>query len=106
MAEQETDESIELVASAYTLTQLANLYKVTRPTMYAWIKPFMKELGKREGYFFTIEQVKLIIEKLGSPFKITEATTSAFISRKGGKFAKVHNVGKYMKTINSGYNFD
>ncbi|HEY6914610.1 MAG TPA: hypothetical protein VI413_08040 [Paludibacter sp.] len=51
----------------YTVLELARLYSVSDRTMKKWIKPFEKEIGEKIGYFYTIAQVKIIFEKLGTP---------------------------------------
>jgi hypothetical protein len=50
----------------YTVLELARLYGVGDRTMKKWIKPFDKEIGIKIGYFYTIAQVKIIFEKLGT----------------------------------------
>lgn len=51
----------------YTLQELANLYGVSKPTFRKWIKPFEKEIGKRNGHYYTIAQVRIIFDKLSLP---------------------------------------
>ncbi|MEO5978874.1 MAG: hypothetical protein ABIS36_10950 [Chryseolinea sp.] len=50
-----------------TLSDLARLYKVSRPTMRRWIKECGQEIGKRIGYFFNHHQVSVIIKRRGDP---------------------------------------
>lgn len=51
----------------YTLKELASLYSVSRLTFKRWLKPFEKDIGERNGYFFSIKQIKIILSKLGTP---------------------------------------
>ena len=51
----------------YTVLELARLYGVSDRTMKKWIKPFEAEIGIKIGYFYTIAQVKIIFERLGTP---------------------------------------
>lgn len=51
----------------HTILELAKLYGVSDRTMKKWLKPFEPEIGNKIGYFYTIAQVKIIFEKLGTP---------------------------------------
>jgi hypothetical protein len=52
---------------AYTLRELAMLYKVSKLTFRRWLKPFVEEIGERQGHFYSINQVKIITDRLGTP---------------------------------------
>lgn len=56
-----------LLIKPYTLKELAAIYGMSRKTMSRWLKPHKEAIGERIGYFFTIVQVKIILEKLGTP---------------------------------------
>jgi hypothetical protein len=49
---------------AYTATDLARMYNVLRKTFLKWVKPLEEAIGERIGRYYTIMQVKVIIEKL------------------------------------------
>jgi transposase len=51
----------------YSLKELAGIYKVSKNTFKKWLENFSDELGKRNGYYYSVLQVKLIFEKLGLP---------------------------------------
>jgi hypothetical protein len=51
----------------YTLKELAGLYCVSKLTFKRWLKPFEKDIGDRNGYFYSIQQIKTILAKLGTP---------------------------------------
>lgn len=51
----------------YTLKELAELYCVSKLTFKRWLKPFEKDIGERNGYFYSIKQIKTILSKLGAP---------------------------------------
>ena len=53
-----------------TVGELAEFYQIDRTTMRTQIKHLTREIGKRSGYYYTIEQVRKIIEELGIPRKI------------------------------------
>jgi hypothetical protein len=59
------DYAIEM--RGYTLADLARLYKVCVRTINRWLKPFEEVIGKKQGRYFTVAQVKIIFEKLGVP---------------------------------------
>ena len=55
----------------YSLTELAKLYDVCIKTMKKWMKPFLAEIGEKNGRFYTISQVKIIFLKIGVPGQIS-----------------------------------
>ena len=64
----------------YTMKELAALYGVHRATFRKWLEPFQETLGKRNGYYFSISQVKLIFKKIQLPssIKLKEYSESDF----------------------------
>ena len=52
---------------AYTVKQLSELYGVTAKTFHRWIKPIAEQIGRRQGYFYNITQVRCIVAHLGVP---------------------------------------
>jgi transposase-like protein len=54
----------------YSLAELARQYEVCVRTMQKWMQPFEKDIGIKQGRYFTISQVKIIFEKLGLPASI------------------------------------
>lgn len=57
---------------AYTLKEIASLYCVSKLTFKKWLKPFEKEIGERIGHFYSVKQVKIILDKLGTPDGIND----------------------------------
>jgi len=51
----------------YTLKELSGLYGVSKTVMRNWIFPLQTRLGERVGHYYSVLQVKLIIEHLGWP---------------------------------------
>lgn len=51
----------------YNLSEMAKLYGIDYRTFKRWIKPYSKRIGKINGRFFSIEQVKTIFKYLGTP---------------------------------------
>lgn len=56
----------------YKLKELFHIYGVSRRTFLKWIKPFEKEIGKRDGHYYKVPQVKIIFEKLSLPADAVE----------------------------------
>jgi len=54
----------------YSLVELAKLYTICDRTMKKWIKPFEQEVGEKNGRYYSINQVKIIFDKLGLPSEI------------------------------------
>lgn len=52
---------------AYTVKQLSELCGVTAKTFHRWIKPIAEQIGRRQGYFYNITQVRCIVAHLGVP---------------------------------------
>jgi hypothetical protein len=52
---------------AYTLKEIASLYCVSKLTFKKWLKPFEKDIGDRIGHFYSVKQIKIILDKLGTP---------------------------------------
>jgi transposase len=52
---------------AYSITELANIYDVDIRTLKKWMKPFKNDIGEKQGRFFNIPQVKVILARLSLP---------------------------------------
>lgn len=46
---------------------LCALYEISDPTLRRWLVPFGAEIGPRQGQFYNVEQVRIIIARLGIP---------------------------------------
>ena len=51
----------------YTPKELRELYGVSRITFNSWLKPFKNEIGEVIGRCYTVNQVRIITQKLGLP---------------------------------------
>jgi hypothetical protein len=60
-------EPFVLQMRGYSLHELSRLYNMSDRTFKKWIKPFYAEIGERQGRFFNVAQVKVILAKLGMP---------------------------------------
>ena len=56
----------------YSISELSNLYGVSRRTMRNWIAPHQPLIGDKIGHLYTALQVKVIFERLGLPGKAEE----------------------------------
>ncbi len=60
-----TSKSIEI--KPYMISELAKFYQVSDKTFRCWLKGFADRLGKRIGRYYTIKQVEMIFQELGTP---------------------------------------
>jgi hypothetical protein len=51
----------------YKHKELSDLYGVSRQTFSKWLIPFKDKIGKRQGHYYSVEQVKTIFASLGVP---------------------------------------
>ena len=56
----------------YSTKELAIIYDVCDKTMKKWIKPFVAEVGEKNGRYYSVAQVKVIFDKLGVPCKFKD----------------------------------
>ncbi len=52
---------------AYSKRELATLYKISTRTLTRWLRPHQEKIGKREGRYYTLKQVLIIFDLIGSP---------------------------------------
>ncbi len=64
---QSKSEKNELVITPMNAVQLAKIYGVGIKTFRKWLEPHRQEIGKKIGRFYTINQVKIMLEKFGIP---------------------------------------
>ena len=58
----------------YSTRELAKFYGVCDKTLLKWMRPFITDIGPKQGRYFTVAQVGMIFEKLGKPGSVaTEA---------------------------------
>ncbi len=55
-----------------TLHELAKLYRVDRRTFRSWLDKFQGLIGERTGRYFSVKQVEIIIDHLGTPYQVNE----------------------------------
>jgi hypothetical protein len=75
MKKQATEEKDFFIPiKPYMLCELAAIYGTSRITMRKWINKIESQVGKREGRYYTIPQVKIIFKLLDTPsmLKATE----------------------------------
>jgi hypothetical protein len=53
----------------YSVKELAGLYGICSRTFKKWLEPFEPAIGPRNGRYYTIHQVNIIFDKLGTPEK-------------------------------------
>jgi len=52
---------------AYSLKELAVMYKVHHKIIANWLKPFEDKIGRKVGHYYTVLQVEIIFSLLGPP---------------------------------------
>lgn len=62
----------KLEIKPYTKKELAAIYGISPRSFNTWIKPFLSEIGTKQGKYMTVNQVRIIIEKLGLPGMVGE----------------------------------
>lgn len=55
------------ILKCYSAQELADIYEVNIRTFKKWLTPFYHRIGEKAGRYYTIAQVKIIIECLGVP---------------------------------------
>ncbi len=60
-----TTDKFEL--KAYSKRELAEKYQISVRTLNTWLKPFDEKVGAKRGRYYTVNQVKVILESLGLP---------------------------------------
>ena len=61
------DRNEKFVVKSYNTKELANQYRITPKALRRWLTSLKPELGTRIGNYYSAEQVKIIIERFGSP---------------------------------------
>lgn len=51
----------------HNLKELAAVYGVCYKTLKKWLVPFEAEIGERTGRYFSVNQIRIIVAKLGLP---------------------------------------
>ena len=65
-----TNNTLEL--KPYSKKELADLYGISFKTLNSWLSPFKSQIGIYRGRLYTVNQVKMIFDKLGLPGTIGE----------------------------------
>lgn len=59
-----------VVVKEYTLTDLAEMYKMSKYRLRCRIEKYKKQVGQRAGYFYETEQVRKIFQLIPLPSDI------------------------------------
>lgn len=62
----------QLDIKPYTKKELAEIYGISPRSFCTWFKKIEPQIGKKVGKYFSVNQVRLIIDKLGLPGTIRE----------------------------------
>lgn len=64
------DQDGNLIIKPYRLIDLAAIFDVNTKTMRKWMDKYPEDLGKWEGKYFSIRQVRFCLEIFGLPGKV------------------------------------
>lgn len=56
----------------YSTKELAGIYGVCDKTLKKWLLPFNEAIGKKQGRYYNVAQVKTVFDKLGVPNILSE----------------------------------
>ena len=82
----------EQVAKPSTLKELAAMYNVSTKTIRTWLLPPQTSIGKKTGRYYTSLQVRIIFDKLGTPWPVTEKPTDTSYPRDDNPDEKQNNI--------------
>jgi len=54
----------------YTVKELYYMYDTTGKTFRRWLRPFLAEIGTRNGRYYSVRQVRIILNRLGTPMNV------------------------------------
>ena len=55
------------VLKVHTLKEIATMYGVSDRKKKKWLIPFDDKIGKKVGWYYSVNQVKIIFQSLGLP---------------------------------------
>jgi hypothetical protein len=55
----------------YSVKDLAGVYGVCDKTFKKWIQPFVRDIGTKNGRYYSVAQVKIIFDKLDVPCRVS-----------------------------------
>lgn len=60
----------EIVIKPCTHKELAGSMGVSTRVLNTWLQPIQNKIGKREGYYYSLEQLLVIYSYIGMPFTL------------------------------------
>lgn len=63
----DTTEKGKFILRAYSPKEIRNLYGISARSFKKWTEHFKDEIGEAKGRYYNVAQVKIIIERLGTP---------------------------------------
>lgn len=60
-------EARKFMLKAYSPKEIRNMYGVSACIFKKWTESFKDEIGELKGRYYTVVQVKILIDKLGAP---------------------------------------
>ncbi|MBL7773625.1 MAG: hypothetical protein JNM95_12235 [Chitinophagaceae bacterium] len=65
-------ETTTQILTVHTLKEIAIMYGVSDRTLKKWLLPFEEKIGKKVGWYYSVNQVKVIFQSLGLPNRTIE----------------------------------
>lgn len=62
----------KLEIKPYTKKELAAIYGISPRCFYTWLKKIESEVGVKRGKYYNLNQVRIIIDKMGLPGTVGE----------------------------------
>jgi len=63
------------ILTVLTLKEIAIMYGVSDRTVRKWLKPHENKIGEKVGWYYSVNQVKIIFQCLGLPNRTIENKT-------------------------------
>ena len=60
-------QQVYLRLKPYSVKEFCCIYEITDKTFRKWLMPFSKEIGTRNGRYYSVIQARIIFSKLGVP---------------------------------------
>ena len=60
-------QSVPFRLRPFTVKEFCNFYGTTYKTFHRWLLPYLEEIGARNGRYYSIRQVRIIMDRLGTP---------------------------------------
>ena len=67
------------IVKPYSNKELCMIYGVSTKTFMKWVRPFEGLIGEKNGRFYSVRQVEVIIGQLGMPYAFYEPNEGVLV---------------------------